>query len=508
MRFAKPFDMTKFRKEQNKKLKIKDGFHDPITWVSTGNYALNKMMSGNFNNGIPIGSVTTFAGESGCLPASAKVAMKLYTTEKRVFEFTTNIKCLRILYFDMKNRKQEDFGWESIEIDTPDGFQKIISWWDKGSLPMISIRTENGTETKCAENHLLQLDNNEWVPASLLRNGLHLITKTGISEIISITKEKDEECYDFEIDHPNHRYWGDGFSSHNSGKSYIVSGNIVKNALDMGIAVVLLDTEGAIKKTWASALGVDTNNEMLIRWNKRTISQVAETIADFMDDYVNTYISTPREEQPPVLFVIDSLGNLETETGIKQFNEGDLKGDRGLFPRQLKAFMKNTIGSFDNFQCGGCFTNHIYKSQDMYAPDDIITGGSGPVYLSDIVVSMNKYKLKEDANGNKVTTVQGIRSKVKCVKSRYAKPFEEVEVLIPYDRGMDPYSGLFDMFENKVLKKDGNKWLYYSKETGEEFKLFKKEMKPEFFDMIMREWEDDDVKPGVDEISTLVDETE
>lgn len=495
MRFAKPFDMTKFRKEQNKKLKIKDGFFDPLTWVSTGNYALNKMMSGNFNNGIPIGSVSTFAGESGCLPSSATVKIRI---ENNFEEMTITIAELKELYNSGKY----------FEIDTPDGFQKIISWWDKGVLPMVSITTKNGMETRCAENHLLQLDSNEWIPASLLKNGLRLLTKSGVSEIISITNENDEECYDFEIDHPNHRYWGDGFSSHNSGKSYIVSGNIVKNALDNNIAVVLLDTEGAIKKTWAYALGVDTNNEMLIRWNKRTISQVAETVADFMDDYANSYISTPREEQPPVLFVIDSLGNLETETGIKQFNEGDLKGDRGLFPRQLKAFMKNTIGTFDGFQCGGCFTNHIYKSQDMYAPDDIITGGSGPVYLSDIVVSLNKYKLKEDANGNKVTTVQGIRSKVKCVKSRYAKPFEEVEILIPYDRGMDPYSGLFDMFENKVLKKDGNRWLYYSKETGEEFKLYKKEMKPEFFDMIMREWVDDDVKSGVDEVSALVDDTE
>lgn len=41
------------------------GFHDPDTWISTGNYALNYLISGDFNGGIPLGKVTVFAGESG-----------------------------------------------------------------------------------------------------------------------------------------------------------------------------------------------------------------------------------------------------------------------------------------------------------------------------------------------------------------------------------------------------------------------------------------------------------
>ena len=41
------------------------GFHDPDTWISTGNYALNYLISGDFNRGIPLGKVSVFAGESG-----------------------------------------------------------------------------------------------------------------------------------------------------------------------------------------------------------------------------------------------------------------------------------------------------------------------------------------------------------------------------------------------------------------------------------------------------------
>lgn len=353
--------MTKFKKEQNKKLKIKDGFFDPLTWISTGNFALNKMMTGDYNRGVPVGSATAFAGESG------------------------------------------------------------------------------------------------------------------------------------------------------SGKSYIASGNIIKNALEEGVGVVLLDTEGAIKKTWATALGVDTDNDAIVRWNKRTINQVTATIADFVDGYSDDWAKMAREEQPPVLIIIDSLGNLETDAGVKQFNEGELRGDQGLFAKQLKSMMKNIIGSFDGFQLGVVGTMHTYINQNQYSDhEDIIAGGRGPIYLCDIVVNMNKTKLRDveevldEKTGKmkkkKAKEVQGIVSKIKCVKSRYAKPFSEVEVQIPYDRGMDPYSGLFELFEKKVFRKDGQGFVYMSKEQNKEIKLKRSQMDNMFFDQVMREWDDSSIPTGVNEL--------
>ena len=41
------------------------GFNDPTDWISTGNYALNYLISGDFHKGVPMGKVTVFAGESG-----------------------------------------------------------------------------------------------------------------------------------------------------------------------------------------------------------------------------------------------------------------------------------------------------------------------------------------------------------------------------------------------------------------------------------------------------------
>jgi hypothetical protein len=60
------------------------------------------------------------------------------------------------------------------------------------------------------------------------------------------------------------------------------------------------------------------------------------------------------------------------------------------------------------------------------------------------------------------------------MKTRYAKPFESVQVKIPYDQGMSPFSGLTDLIEAKgLLSKEGNSLVYTTKD-GEIIKKFRK----------------------------------
>ena len=110
----------------------------------------------------------------------------------------------------------------------------------------------------------------------------------------------------------------------------------------------------------------------------------------------------------------------------------------------------------------------------MFDPDDKISGGQGFIYASSIVVAMKKMKLKEDEDGNKISDVMGIRAGCKVMKTRYAKPFEGMQVKIPYETGMNPYSGLTDLAEKKgILKKDGNRLMFVTSD-GEIIKQFRK----------------------------------
>jgi RecA/RadA recombinase len=174
------------------------------------------------------------------------------------------------------------------------------------------------------------------------------------------------------------------------------------------------------------------------------------------------------------MFVVDSLGMLLTPTDVNQFDAGDMKGDMGRKPKALTALVRNCVNMFGSHNVGLVATNHTYASQDMFDPDDKISGGQGFVYASSIVVAMKKLKLKEDEDGNKVSEVLGIRAACKIMKTRYSKPFESVQVKIPYSTGMNPYSGLFDLFEKSgALSKEGNRSVYTTSD-GEVLKYFRK----------------------------------
>lgn len=305
---GRPFDISKFRKSITKSIEgLGIGFNDPTDWISTGNYTLNYLLSGDFNRGIPMGKVTVFAGESG------------------------------------------------------------------------------------------------------------------------------------------------------AGKSFICSGNIVRHAQEQGIYVILIDTENALDEAWLHALGVDTTEDKLLKLNMAMIDDVAKVISDF----VKEYRTLPEQDRPKVLFVLDSLGMMLTPTDVNQFEAGEMKGDMGRKPKALTALVRNCVNMFGTLNLGLVATNHTYASQDMFDPDDKISGGQGFIYASSIVVAMRKLKLKTDADGNKTTTVNGIRAACKIMKTRYAKPFESVQVEIPYETGMSPYSGMVDMLEAKaMLSKEGNSLVY------------------------------------------------
>jgi hypothetical protein len=163
-----------------------------------------------------------------------------------------------------------------------------------------------------------------------------------------------------------------------------------------------------------------------------------------------------------------------TPTDVNQFEAGEMKGDMGRKPKALTALVRNCVNMFGTLNLGLVCTNHTYASQDMFDPDDKISGGQGFIYASSIVVAMRKLKLKTDADGNKTTTVNGIRAACKIMKTRYAKPFESVQVEIPYETGMSPYSGMVDMLEAKsLLSKEGNS-LVYKFTDGKIIKQFRK----------------------------------
>lgn len=472
----KAFDPSKFRKSLTKSIQgMSAGFNDPKIWINTGNLVLNYLISGDFNKGVPLGKVTMFAGESGCLPADSMVQIRSLLHPELITAIS--IDKLRELYHS------EDK--DNFEIATPDGYQKITNWYDKGEMTMMKIYTASHT-TRCAVNHMFETSDGKWTPALNLVVGDKVKTTSGYLPVIKIHKAKPEKCYDFTIDHPNHRYWGDGFSSHNSGKSYICSGNIVRDAQRQGIFVVLIDSENALDESWLHKLDVDTGEDKLLKLNMAMVDDVAKTIYTFMKEYKEM----EPEERPDVLFVVDSLGMLLTPTDVAQFSSGDMKGDMGRKAKALKSLITNCVNMFGEYNVGLVTTNHTYEDQGMFATDQKISGGNGPIFASSIVVQLQKLNLKEDDEGNKISNVRGIKASCKVAKTRYAKPFESVKINIPYDTGMNPYSGMVEFLEKKGVLKQVGKKLVYIDLDGNEHKYYRKAWTPDKLDMILSEFDE------------------
>lgn len=350
---TKPFDISKFRKDVTKNIKgISTGFNDPKTWISTGSYVLDYLISNDFFRGIPLeGKFSVFAGNSG------------------------------------------------------------------------------------------------------------------------------------------------------AGKSYLCSGNLVKNAQEQGIFVVLFDTENALDESWLQKLGVDTSEEALMKITVSMIDDASKFMFEFIDNYKKEFASTNENDKPKILFVIDSLGMLITPTEQDQFEKGDMKGDMGRKAKALASMCRNIVSKISSEPIGVVATNHTYASQDMFNPESKIAGGEGLVYASSVIVTMEKRKLKEDETGSKTAEVHGVRSAMQVRKSRYAKPFEKVEVKIPYSTGMDPFSGVFDLVEKAgYLVRRGNRYRYEFLD-GTEYLDFKKNYTEEMLLNMIHDFKER--KDNVDEVKEL-----
>jgi hypothetical protein len=205
-----------------------------------------------------------------------------------------------------------------------------------------------------------------------------------------------------------------------SGKSFICSGNIVKNAQEKGIFVILIDTENALDEQWLKNLGVDTSEEKLLKLSMSMIDDVAKTITEFVKEYKQL----PENEKPKVLFVIDSLGMLLTPTDVNQFESGDIRGDLGRKPKALMALVRNCVNMFGSLNIGLVATNHSYASQDPYNPDPIVSGGC---LTAGHKIKMADGQMKPIENivlGDSVLTIEGQGDVIKTFEFNDREVFE------------------------------------------------------------------------------------
>lgn len=155
---------------------------------------------------------------------------------------------------DIKSIK-ELMNTHDVQVHSPDGWVDVAEYVDKGMWEEY-ILTEYGSGriVRCNENHLFETTLG-WKSA----NELYLLTKQGVNVhvatengfVLAEVQKTDLmiPIVDIVIDHPNHRYYTNGVSSHNTnvGKSLVMCHMAAAN-LDAGKNVLYITLEMAEEK--------------------------------------------------------------------------------------------------------------------------------------------------------------------------------------------------------------------------------------------------------------------
>ena len=220
-----------------------------------------------------------------------------------------------------------------------------------------------------------------------------------------------------------------------TGKTFFAMG-VVKRFLDdhPDAAVFYFDTEAAVTKSMMEARGIDV---------KRVIISEPETIQKFRHtalQIIENYSKTPEDKRPPMMMVLDSLGQLSTTKEVEDTASGNETRDMTK-AATLKATFRVLNLKLAKVNVPLLITNHVYEVVGSYIPMKEMSGGSGLKYTASQIVFLGKKKEKDG------TEIVGNIIKCTMTKSRFTKENKKVEVLLTYDKGLDRYYGLLGLAE-------------------------------------------------------------
>lgn len=240
-----------------------------------------------------------------------------------------------------------------------------------------------------------------------------------------------------------------------SGKSFMLC-NAMREAQKDNAHLVVLDSENALDDDFVTKLGIDTSqNYTYIPVN--TSPEVQKTISSFINGYKEEY-KDDLENAPRVVFAIDSLDMLMTETELENFEKGITKGDQGQRNKQFKALLRQLVQAIKKLNISIVLTAQVYKNQDLLNGEGVWIVSDAIKYSISQIALLTKLKLKQGEGKDKVAV--GMKMKVEGYKTRFTKPFQTATIEVPYETGMDPYTGLLDVaIELGIVEKDGKGYI-------------------------------------------------
>lgn len=293
-----------------------------------------------------------------------------------------------------------------------------------------------------------------------------------------------------------------------SGKSLEAAYCCANAQRDQNALIIWIDVEKAsddkIGQQFFLRAGIDMDNFMYT--SAGTLGEIKKVISEISSHY-RKMAKEGVEDLQPVIFIVDSWSAAMTDSQWEQAEKGLVKGDMGQLAKQTGDVIKAATHLAGGIPLMVIGIAHVMANQDMYGPKHKLTGGMKMIYYASGCLMLTKgnliaddledtekadeykdrkSKMSKEIQKKMVKHQVGITCVAQNIKSRVGKPFEKVELQIPYESGLDPYSGLFNlMIQESVVTNPAVGWYAYTNpESGEEVK-FRKAAFREHADAIM-----------------------
>lgn len=249
-----------------------------------------------------------------------------------------------------------------------------------------------------------------------------------------------------------------------AGKSFVV-GNIIKSVQAAGGIVLVVDSENALDDEYMDKIGVRTGPEnMYFYKGVSTVAHVIKTVSTFIKRYREQYGEDP--DAPRACIAIDSLNMLQTESSAENYDKGVQKGDQGQKAKQIKNMLLDFVQDIKTLNISIVVTGHVYKNTDPLNGEGTWMVNDGMRFSLSQILLVTKLKFRDKAS----KLFEGITLKAFGFKSRFTKPFQSVSIDVPYDTGIDRFSGLLEIaLAQGILLKSGNRYYIVGNEDEKFF---------------------------------------
>jgi RecA/RadA recombinase len=214
--------------------------------------------------------------------------------------------------------------------------------------------------------------------------------------------------------------------------------------------VLMYDAEFGTPGSYFTTFGIDM---------KRVFHTPITDVEQLKHDIMLQLTELKRGEH--VMIVIDSIGQLASKKEVDDAIEGKSVADFSR-AKAIKGLFRMVTPHLRIKDIPLIVVNHTYKTMEIYSKD-VTGGGTGMTYAADTIWIVGRQQEKVEG------AVAGFNFVLNVEKSRFVKEKTKLPIMVKFDVGIEPYSGLLEnAIEAGFIEKPSPGW-YIKK--GEKVKV-------------------------------------